>query len=154
MRRSALQLGIPIVCALLGVVLVGASGKADGGAPVATPARAALPELAMAVTGMPTEMPTPATLAASTTRPAAAAPVELLISAAPAKAEGTLIPSLPRVVWMEVTAYLPLQKMLRPQGPRPDRQREAHQLQRRFLRRGGQERLRFPHQAENPRLRE
>jgi len=116
MRRSALQLGIPIVCALLGVVLVGASGKADGGAPVATPARAALPELAMAVTGMPTEMPTPATLAASTTRPAAAAPVELLISAAPAKAEGTLIPSLPRVVWMEVTAYCPCKKCCGPKA--------------------------------------
>jgi 3D (Asp-Asp-Asp) domain-containing protein len=112
MRRSALHLGIPVVCALLGVVLVGASGKADD----AAPAPVALPELAMAVTRMPTAMPSPAPLAAPTTRPAAA-PVELLITAAPAApAEAVLMPAMPRVMWMEVTAYCPCKKCCGPKA--------------------------------------
>ena len=109
MRRSALHIGIPIVCALLGVTLVGASGKAEDAA--RSPASVALPELAMAVT------PTPImTIATPTTRPAAP---ELLISVAPAKAESGVMPpvsSLPRVVWMDVTAYCPCKKCCGPKA--------------------------------------
>ena len=109
MRRSALHFGIPIGCALLGVTLVGASGKADDGAP-ASSASSPLPELAMAVSQSPA-IPTP------TTRPAAA-PVELLTSVAPApaKAEAAVMPTLPRVVWMEVTAYCPCKKCCGPKA--------------------------------------
>jgi 3D (Asp-Asp-Asp) domain-containing protein len=110
MRRSALHFGIPIVCALLGVTLVGASGKAEDAARSPAPAASSLPELAMAVT------PTPV-IATPTTRPtAAAAPVELLITAAPAKAEAMVVPTLPRVVWMEVTAYCPCRKCCGPKA--------------------------------------
>ena len=42
---------------------------------------------------------------APTTRPTV--PVELLITAAPAKAEAAVMPAMPRIVWMEVTAYCP-----------------------------------------------
>jgi len=116
MRRSALQFVIPVLCALLGVTLVGASGKADDAAP--TP-DVLPPELAMAVTRTPTAMPTPAPLAAPTTRPVAAAAgeaVELLISAAPAKSEATMTHVTPRVVWMEVTAYCPCKKCCGPKA--------------------------------------
>ena len=115
MRRSALHLVIPIVCALLGVTLIGASGKADDAAP-AQPPTASLPELAMAVTRTPAEMPAPALLPAPTTRPAS--PVELLITAAPgaARAEAAVMPAMPRVVWMEVTAYCPCKKCCGPQA--------------------------------------
>jgi 3D (Asp-Asp-Asp) domain-containing protein len=108
MRRSALHLGIPIVCALLGVMLVGASGKAEDATPAASP----LPELAMAVTQTPA-------IATPTTRPAAA-PVELLISVAPApapaRANAAVMPTLPRIVWMEVTAYCPCKKCCGPKA--------------------------------------
>ena len=117
MRRSALHFGIPVVCTLLGVVLVGASGKADDAAPIISPAP--LPELAMAVSRTPTEMPAPTVLTAPTKRPAAAAanPVELLISAAPAKAESAVMTSsAPRIVLMEVTAYCPCKKCCGPKA--------------------------------------
>jgi 3D (Asp-Asp-Asp) domain-containing protein len=115
MRRSALHLGIPIVCALLGVMLIGASGKADDAAPAPAP----LPELAMAVTRTPMAMPAPEPLASPTTRPAAAAaPIELLITTAPAaaRAEGVVMPAMPHVVWMEVTAYCPCKKCCGPKA--------------------------------------
>jgi 3D (Asp-Asp-Asp) domain-containing protein len=111
MRRSALHLVIPIVCALLGVTLIGASGKADDAAPA--PQSSTLPELAMAVTSTPAKMPVPAPLATPTTRPIAAALSELLISAAPARTEASLRSS---VVWMEVTAYCPCKKCCGPKA--------------------------------------
>jgi 3D (Asp-Asp-Asp) domain-containing protein len=130
MRRSALHFGIPLLCALLGVTLVGASGKADDGQP-----RGALPELAMAVTAAPAAMPMPAPLAAPTTRPAAdddaaaddagdAADTEMLITSGPIRVEKPLSMMLvparaprprPRLVMMEVTAYCPCKKCC---GPR------------------------------------
>src|SRR5688572_12061469 len=116
MRRSALQFGIPIVCALLGVLLVGASGKADDAA-----APLALPELAMAVTPAPAALPMPAPLApqAPTTRPAAQA-FEMLITSAPIRVENpllmTLTPTKPQVVMMEVTAYCPCKKCCGPKA--------------------------------------
>src|SRR5688572_11676447 len=103
MRRSALQFGNPIVCALLGVLLVGASGKADDAA-----APLALPELAMAVTPAPAALPMPTPLATQppTTRPAGQS-VEMLITSAPIRVEKPVLmmptPAKPQVVMMEVT---------------------------------------------------
>ena len=113
MRRSALHLGIPLLCALLGVTLVGASGRADDGE--SSPSPAALPELAMAVT------PTPAAIdiAPPTTRPSSAASdAEVLITSAPIRVEkpvAMLQRTGPRVVMMEVTAYCACKKCC---GPR------------------------------------
>ena len=111
MRRSALHLGIPLVCALLGVLLIGASGKADD---------TAAPELAMAVTRTPAAMPTPAPLEAPTTRPAAAAVAEMLITSAPIRVEKPLSLMMtgprPQVVMMEVTAYCPCKKCCGPKA--------------------------------------
>ena len=123
MRRSALHFTIPLACALIGVMLVSATGKADGTQP--------LPELAMAVTASPAPslemMATPALAPAPqrtpSTRPAAAgAPAfdaaEMLITSAPVKIDAPapmLIPTKPRVVMMEVTAYCPCKKCC---GPR------------------------------------
>jgi 3D (Asp-Asp-Asp) domain-containing protein len=104
MRRSALHLGIPVVCALLGVTLIGASGRADD--------TDGLPEIAMAVSA-----------ATPTTRPAAAAATELLVSAAPVKVTpaAMTVPTAsivrgPRVVMMEVTAYCPCKKCCGPKA--------------------------------------
>ena len=108
MRRSALHLGIPVVCALLGVTLIGASGRADD--------TDRLPELALAVTS------TPGQSAASprilpTTRPTARL-TELLVTAAPVKVQAPALPPLrgPRVVMMEVTAYCPCKKCCGPKA--------------------------------------
>jgi 3D (Asp-Asp-Asp) domain-containing protein len=117
MRRSALHLGIPLVCALFGVVLVAASGKADDSQQSAP----ALPELAMAVAPAPTALPMPTPLATNppTTRPAAYDAAEMLITSAPIRVEkpAELIATrgTPRVVMMEVTAYCPCKKCC---GPR------------------------------------
>ena len=124
MRRSALHLGIPLVCALLGVMLIGASGKADDAAPApASPPSLLLPELAMAVTRTPAALPMPAPLAAPTTRPviatAATADAEMLITSGPTQlgtATSNLIPARPRVVIMEVTAYCPCKKCCGPKA--------------------------------------
>ena len=120
MRRSALHLGIPLLCALLGVTLVGANGKADDNHQ--SGASVALPELAMAVT------PTPAAIEIApppSTRPVAAAAAarsddaEVLITSAPIRVETAPTAMLrrtgPRVVMMEVTAYCPCKKCC---GPR------------------------------------
>jgi 3D (Asp-Asp-Asp) domain-containing protein len=119
MRRSALHLGIPLLCALLGVTLVGASGRADDSD---APAAATLPDLAMAVS---TPAPAPMQVAppVPTIRPAAAAAAdaEILITSAPIRIEkpaAVLLPTKPRgprVVIMEVTAYCPCKKCC---GPR------------------------------------
>jgi len=105
---------------LLGVTLVGASGKAEDAAPAPAPAASSLPELAMAVTNTSAEMPTPASLTMPTTRPTAApapaaAPVELLISATPVPAK-TAAALRSSVVWMEVTAYCPCKKCCGPKA--------------------------------------
>ncbi len=117
MRRSALHLGIPLLCALLGVTLVGASGKADDNHHQGDAAAVALPELAMAVT------PTPAAIevAAPSTRPAADAndDAEILITSAPIRVEkpAAMLPRTgPRVVMMEVTAYCPCKKCCGPKA--------------------------------------
>ncbi|MEA2736664.1 MAG: hypothetical protein QOE14_3115 [Humisphaera sp.] len=97
MRRSALHFSIPIACALLGLTLIGASGRADE-------PRQTSPQMLMAV------KPTP--------RPAAAIPAqstnaaELLVTAAPTRIGSVA----PRVVVMEVTAYCPCKKCCGPKA--------------------------------------
>ena len=118
MRRSALHLGIPLLCALLGVTLVGANGKADDNHP--SDVASALPDLAMAVTPAPASIE----LSPTTTRPAddsTREDAEVLITSAPIRVEkptAMLVPGKsmgPRVVIMEVTAYCPCKKCC---GPR------------------------------------
>ena len=122
MRRSALHVTIPLVCALLGLMLVAASGKADEAQRKQPTADAALlPELAMAVTPMPAlSMPSAAPLAVATPTTRPAEPVEMLITSAPVKLEPdpmpTLLPSKPRIVTMEVTAYCPCKKCCGPKA--------------------------------------
>jgi 3D (Asp-Asp-Asp) domain-containing protein len=112
MRRSALHLGIPLLCALLGVTLVGASGKADD---KHQRDAAALPELAMAVTPAPAAFE----IAPPATRPSAPNnDAEILITSAPIRLEkptAMLVQTKPRVVMMEVTAYCACKKCC---GPR------------------------------------
>jgi hypothetical protein len=74
MRRSALTLGIPVICALLGVTLIGAAGRADD-----TP-----PPIALAVATTPTTRPAPA--------------AELLVSVAPFDLEAINTQTRPRRV--------------------------------------------------------
>jgi 3D (Asp-Asp-Asp) domain-containing protein len=102
MRRSALPFGIPVICALLGVTLIGAAGRADD--------TDGLP-LAMAVVTPPTTRPAP--------------PTELLVSVAPVSIDpatsATAVPVVahprgPRVVTMEVTAYCPCKKCCGPKA--------------------------------------
>lgn len=127
MRRSALHFTVPLVCALLGVMLIAAIGKADG-------AREPLPELAKAVTATPMRPPTPtpasavvppvappapAALHAPTARPAPTEPAEMLITSAPVKINApapVLLPARPRVVMMEVTAYCACKKCCGPKA--------------------------------------
>ena len=119
MRRSALHFTIPLVCALLGLMLVAAIGKADEKQLAAT-ANVALPELAMAVMpASPLRMPPPAPVASPATRPAE--PVEMLITSAPLKIDApapVLVPAAarPRTVMMEVTAYCPCKKCCGPKA--------------------------------------
>ena len=126
MRRSALHLGIPLLCALLGVTLVGASnGRADDSD--SSPA-IALPELAMAVTPAPAPGAKAPGLAvvAPATRPAAAArddDAEILITSAPIRVEkptAMFVPARrargPRVIVMEVTAYCACKKCCGPKA--------------------------------------
>ena len=117
MRRSALHLGIPVVCALLGVTLIGASGRADD--------TDRLPEIAMAVSATPT------------TRPAAV-PTELLVShrAGEGRAGRRDAPTAspargPRIVMMEVTAYCPCKKCCGPKAQGITASGKRRHLQRR-----------------------
>jgi 3D (Asp-Asp-Asp) domain-containing protein len=109
MRRSALHFGIPVVCALLGVMLIGASGRADD--------TDRLPELALAASSTPGQSAAPPRML-PTTRPIDSLN-ELLVSAAPVKVrpappQGSI--RGPRVVMMEVTAYCPCKKCCGPKA--------------------------------------
>jgi 3D (Asp-Asp-Asp) domain-containing protein len=110
------------LCALLGVTLVGASGRADDGESPSSPV--ALPELAMAVTPTPGAEAPGLAVMPPTTRPAAAAhdDAEILITSAPIRVEKPtvmLVPTKrtgPRVVMMEVTAYCACKKCCGPKA--------------------------------------
>ena len=95
------------MCALLGVTLIGASGRADDAAPSPT-----LPELAMAVESRPSPRPAPEMLIT-------AAPVKV-DPAAPPKASAPAAPkpaiARPRVMMMEVTAYCACKKCCGPKA--------------------------------------
>src|SRR5688500_6080585 len=114
MRRSALHLGIPVICALLGVTLIGASGRADD--------TDRLPDLALAASSRAGRSAAPPRIV-PTTRPTASLD-ELLITAAPVKVEPTPERASPKlalnsrtrspVVMMEVTAYCPCKKCCGP----------------------------------------
>lgn len=129
MRRSALHVTIPLVCALLGVVLVAASGKADEQAtstlpPLAmaytpAPAPAFVPSAAPALTLPPTTRPAPARALAPAAAAAKVEPAEMLITSAPLKVDApaaVLLRAKPRTIMMEVTAYCACKKCCGPKA--------------------------------------
>ena len=110
MQRSALHLGIPVVCALLGVMLIGASGRADD--------TDRLPDLALAASTTPGRSVVPPGMHSPTTRPTDSLS-ELLVTAAPVKLDPAPAQRSirgPRVVMMEVTAYCPCKKCCGPKA--------------------------------------